>query len=454
LQPQPLVYEINTRSWLHDLSARAAEPITLATTPEDQFTHWQRLGFTHIWLMGVWRCGPLLSADPPDAAPSPYAITAYRVPETFAGDSALAEFRARLHRHGLKLLLDFVPNHTSSVHAWLRSHPQRFVHSTRPSAEAFPVGAYWIAHGKDPYFPPWVDTAQLDYRNPETRAAMIHQLRGVAAQCDGVRCDMSMLLLNDVFASTWRDFPSQHPRPQSEFWSEAIAGAHEVNSEFLFLAEAYWDLEQQLLDLGFDYAYDKRVYDHLVARNPRALLDHLRSKEAAFLARTTHFLENHDEPRIASLLDFHEHRAASLLTLALPGMRLIHEGQLAGAKIRASVHRLSRPVEPIQPAIAEWYDHLLPALKDSAVGRGTFGLLPDTPENTIALRWQNDPGAFDLALVNLGSTAQQFAMPLPGGRWNVLPLPLGEGLGEGRGEGEFACLLEPHGAHLLQFRAQ
>jgi len=279
---------------------------------------------------------------------------------------------------------------------------------------------------------------------------MIHELRAVAAQCDGVRCDMSMLLLNDVFASTWKDFPSQHSRPQNEFWSEAIASVRAVNSEFLFLAEAYWDLEQQLLNLGFDYAYDKRVYDHLIAHNPRALLDHLRSKDPGFLSRTTHFLENHDEPRIASLLDFHEHRAASLLTLALPGMRLIHEGQLAGAKIRASVHRLSRPAEPIQPAIAEWYDRLLPALRDSAVGRGTFELLPDTPENIIALRWQNDPGRFDLALVNLGSTTQQFVMPLPSGRWNVLPLPLGEG----QGEGEFTCPIEPHGAHFLEFRAQ
>lgn len=372
--------------------------------------------------MGVWECGPLLSHDDPDAVPSPYAVTAYRVPEELGGNSGLAQFRARLREHGLKLLLDFVANHTSRVHAWLRSHPQRYVHSTRPVAESFGAGARWIAHGKDPNFPSWADTAQLDYRNPDTRGAVIGELLGVAAQCDGARCDMSMLLLNDVFAPTWKDFPSQLPQPQNEFWSEAIARVREQHPGFLFLAEAYWDLEQQLLDLGFDYAYDKRVYDHLIARNPRALLDHLRSKGPEFLSRTTHFLENHDEPRIASLLDLEEHRAASLLILALPGMRLLHEGQLAGAAIRASVHRLRRPPEPIHPAITEWYDRLLLALKDSAVGRGAFELLPDTPENLIALRWQNDPDRFDLALLNLGPVARQFAMPLSAGQWHFRPL--------------------------------
>lgn len=421
MEAHPLVYEINTRCWLRELSA---QPLTVADVPENQFASWQRLGFTHIWLMGVWECGPLLADDHPDAAPSPYAITDYTVPESLGGDAGLAHFRKCLHEHGLKLLLDFVPNHTSCVHPWVRSHPERYVFSRNAAAESFCVGGRWIAHGKDPYFPAWTDTAQLDYRNADTRAAMIRELLTVTERCDGVRCDMAMLVLKDVFARTWKNQPTE-----TEFWSEAIEAVRKADRDFLFLAEAYWDLEQQLLELGFDYAYDKRVYDHLIARNPRALLEHLRSKSTQFLSRTTHFLENHDEPRIASLLNFEEHRAASLLILALPGMRLLHEGQLNGATVRASVHRSRRVSEAIQPAIAEWYEQILVRLKDSAVGRGTFELLADTPENVIALKWQNEPGRFDLALVNLGGTAQTLVLP-----------------------GEVRCSLKPHDAKLLQFR--
>jgi hypothetical protein len=452
----PLVYEINTRCWLHDLSAAAGlspagqagipPPVTLATVPDDQFTHWQRLGFTHLWLMGVWQCGPVLATDDPDAAPSPYAITRYTVPSALGGNSGLAKFRDRLHAHGMKLLLDFVPNHTSCLHPWVHSHPDRYIHSLPSRPECFRAGRQWIAHGKDPYFSAWADTAQLDYRNAATRAAMTGELTALAAQCDGVRCDMSMLLLNDVFARTWNAFPSPPNAPQTEFWSDAIACIRQSHRDFLFLAEAYWDREQDLLNLGFDYAYDKRVYDHLIARNPRALIEHLRSKGPQFLARTTHFLENHDEPPIASLLSFEEHRVAALLILALPGMRLLHEGQLTGATIRTGVHRRRRPSEPVQVAIQQWYEQLLTTLKDSAVGRGDFELLPNTPENVIAIRWQNEPGNFDLVLVNLGPAFRRFVLP-PG---HLQRDRLGPFVGPDAGQ----AVLSPHAAHFLEFTTE
>src|SRR4029077_3013911 len=86
-------------------------------------------------------------------------------------------------------------------------------------------GSMVLAHGRDPYFPRWLDTVQINYRHPGLRAAMIDNLRHIAQRCDGVRCDMAMLLLPDVIRKTWgeRSKPSDGAAPvDTPFWAEAI----------------------------------------------------------------------------------------------------------------------------------------------------------------------------------------------------------------------------------------
>src|SRR5262249_34048735 len=154
-------------------------------------------------------------------------------------------------------------------------------------------GKVWLAHGKDPYFAAWTDTAQLDYRRAETHAAMIELLHSLAKRCDGLRCDMAMLVLSDVFARTWERFPlASHP-PPAEFWQDAIHGIKSVHAGFLFLAEAYWGLESHLLGLGFDYTYDKTLYDGLVARDAGRVYHHLVETRPELISEGAHFLENH-----------------------------------------------------------------------------------------------------------------------------------------------------------------
>jgi hypothetical protein len=441
----PLLYEINTRCWLRELSDRLGRSITLANVPDEEIARWRSFGFTHLWLMGVWTTGPrareLALKEPnlrraydealpdwreEDVAGSPYSIAKYEVPLALGGEAGLQEFRARLHRAELRLILDFVPNHVGIDHPWLIEQPDLFVQSPTevegtfaPRAPA-PTGVPWIAHGKDPYFPCWTDVAQLDYRRPAARAAMKAQLLSVAARCDGVRCDMAMLLLNDVFARTWREFPISGTPPKSEFWSEAIPAVKAAHPDFLFLAEVYWELEERLQSLGFDYTYDKQLYDDLIRRNPIGAQRRLLELPRRFVAASAHFLENHDEPRVAALLPLPEHREAALLILGLPGMRFLHEGQLTGARIKLPVQLGRRPAEALQPDVQQMYATMLPVLLAAPVGRGQGAMLspraawPGNPtgQNFIAVQWQSRPPEFDVVVVNLAPHRSQCYAPL------------------------------------------
>jgi glycosidase len=440
----PLLYEVHTRQWLAELGVR-----TLDAIAEDTLAELAGRGVTHLWLMGVWPIGPrsreqavthpglrasydlaLPGWTDADIRGSPYAIADYRIAAELGGDAALSALRARLHRHGIGVILDFVPNHTGLDHGWLAAHPERFVAAPHAFPDSFGNGPRFVAHGKDPYFPGWTDTAQLDYRRAETRAAMRDVLASIAERCDGVRCDMAMLELSDVFARTWQHVPVDREgagvaADAGEFWSDAISGVRRAHGAFTFLAEAYWGLEGRLCELGFDHAYDKQLYDLVVHDRPWEIQPHLLGL-GPHTARRAHFLENHDEPRAASAIAPDLHRAAALLTLGLPGMRFLHHGQLAGARRFARIQLGRRADEPPDAAVAGIYDPLLAALATSPVGKGDAQLLAPRrawDDNPTAgcftiVQWRA-PGAgdrFDLVVVNLAPhRAQCRVVPeLPG----------------------------------------
>ena len=462
----PLLYEVNTRCWLRALSEKSGQTITLANVPDSEFAGWKKLGFTHIWLMGVWTTGPRSRAEAlkstelrraydeilpdwseADVAGSPYAIGAYEVPPGLGGEAGLREFREKLRRQGLRLVLDFVPNHVGLDHPWVNQRPDLFVqsHVAAPGlfAQQTVAGLRWLAHGKDPYFAPWTDTVQLDYRRAATRTEMTQLVRSIAQRCDGVRCDMAMLVLSDVFAKTWEHVQSSGAGEESapagagglrpderqdssptlplpEFWSSAITAVKQEHPDFIFLAEAYWGLEPRLRALGFDYTYDKSLYDGLVARDAAGVQRHLLGMSAEAIVGSAHFLENHDEPRIASILSPAENRAAALLILGLPGMRFLHDGQLAGARRKIPVQLARRPEEPGQADIANLYDQMLTTLSGSAVGQGSGELLrpraawSDNPtaQNFVIVQWQSRAPGFEVVAVNLAPHRSQCYAPL------------------------------------------
>ena len=188
----PLLYEVNTRCWLRGLSDRLGTAVTLATVPDSELAGWQKLGFTHIWLMGVWTTGPRARAEAlkmpelrraydqvlpgwqeADVAGSPYAIAGYKVPPALGGEAGLADFRRRLRERGMKLLLDFVPNHVGLDHPWIVERPELV--RAEPCQRAGDVRAANprrrpVAGPRgDPYFAPWTDAVQVDYRRAAAR---------------------------------------------------------------------------------------------------------------------------------------------------------------------------------------------------------------------------------------------------------------------------------------------
>ena len=140
----------------------------------------------------------------------------------------------------------------------------------------------------------------------------------------------------------------------------------------------------------------------------------------AYISASAHFLENHDEERIAPRLTPDEHRAAALVILGLPGMRFLHEGQLAGDTMHIPVQLGRRPVEPVNLTIAAFYEKMLHVIRRSAVGHGEAKLLPPrrawdenpTADNFVLVQWQVRPLEFDLVVVNLAPHRSQCYAPL------------------------------------------
>jgi hypothetical protein len=448
----PSLYQINTRIWLYELGQALGRPATLEDIPDAALDQFAELGFDWLWLLGVWQTGAagleISRTDPQlrqeyqallpdfreeDIVGSPFAVQAYTVHKDFGGNDALRRLRGRLHDRGLRLLLDFVPNHTARDHVWVWTYPEYYVHGSEDDLAREPNnycrvetsrGPAILAHGRDPYFPGWTDTFQLNYRHRGLRQAMTEQLVQVAERCDGVRCDMAMLLLPDVIARTWgeRSRPADGSAPADEsFWPAAIATVHEIEPTFMLLAEVYWDREWDLLQQGFDYAYDKRLYDRLRRGDAAGVRAHL----AAGLDYQNHlarFLENHDEARAASAFPGARHPAAALLTYLVPGLRFLHEGQLEGRQIRASLHLRRRAAEPVNPDLRNFYDRLLECVRCDEVRAGAWRLLecrPEWPGNPtwqqfVAFSWDHEAsGARLLGVVNYAPTPGQCFVRLP-----------------------------------------
>ncbi|MCD9879638.1 alpha-amylase family glycosyl hydrolase [Streptomyces guryensis] len=433
-----VIYEINTLVWLGELSRRHDRPVTLGDVPAEVWDEVARPGIDTVWLMGVWERSPaglaialrddsllasfrqaLPDLTEADIAGSAYCVRNYVVDASLGGPDGLAEARAQLAARGLRLILDYVPNHVAPDHPWLTEHPERLIQGTREdlarSPEAFlDVGGHIYANGRDPYFAPWPDVVQLDAFSDGLRTAAVDTLVSIGDQADGVRCDMAMLLMNDVFAKTWGDRAG--PAPADDFWPYVVPRVRAHHPDLLFVAEAYWDLERSLQQQGFDHCYDKRLYDRLLHEDAESTRTHLQAG-LTYQRGLVRFLENHDEPRAAATVPGARELAAAVTVATLPGATLWHEGQFEGRKVRPPVFLSRRPQEPVDDQLHTFYDQLLPAA--AAVRQGDWRLLTttgwpdnDTARNLLAWSWTG-PDSRHLVIVNYSDTPSQGQVPLP-----------------------------------------
>ena len=437
----PSLYQINTRVWLTELSRELGRPATLDDIPDAELDRLAEMGFDWVWFLSVWRTGEagqrvsrsnvdwrrefeatLPDLRDEDIAGSGFAVTAYTTHPALGGDEALARLRGRLRDRGLKLMLDFVPNHTALDHSWVEDHPEYYVVGTELDLAHAPHNYTWVkrsggdrllALGRDPYFSGWPDVLQLNYGNPATQDAMLDELLRIAGQCDGVRCDMAMLVLPEVFERTW-GIASQ------PFWPKATRRVREQAPDFCFMAEVYWDLEWTLQQQGFDYTYDKRLYDRLRDRHAGPVRDHFRAG-LDYQDKLARFLENHDEPRAAATFPPGVHEAAAVITYLAPGLRFFQKGQFQGHTKHVSPHLGRGPDEPVNQSLEQFYDRLLTVLRSPAVRDGRWQLLECeaawdgnwTRDGFIASAWQGPGGEWMVVAVNYAENQSQCYIPLP-----------------------------------------
>ena len=399
----------------------------------------------------------------------PTACGATSLMNTWAVRRGSPSARELLRERGLRLILDFVPNHVAPDHPWVFEHPEYFVQGNADDARNDPAsfveaGGKVFACGRDPYFPAWPDVLQLNAFQPGLRQAVIETVSEIAGQCDGIRCDMAMLLLNNIFERTWG--ARAGTRPVDDYWTTIIPAIKAQWPEFRFIAEAYWDLEWELQQQGFDYCYDKKLYDRMEHGDAENVRLHLLA-DSSYQEGMVRFIENHDEPRAAATFPDGKGRAAAVAILTLPGARLLHEGQFEGRKVRLPVFLGRRPAEPIDHDLAAFYERLLQETDRDVFRNGAWRLCersgwPDNQSclNMLAWCWVKEDERF-LIVVHFSAGSSQARVHLPwdelrGKTWRLNDVLTGETYDRSGDEMRDSGLyvdLGPWQCHLFQVRA-
>lgn len=414
----PSIYEINVRVWIK----RFGE--SLDDVPDSYWEDLAKKGVNLVWLMGVWKTVPscvekycfedglvkeyreaLKDWRKEDVIGSPYAIDSYRINPELGSEKSLKRLKKRLNSLGILLILDFIGNHFHAESSQLKNHPEIFLRTNMNYLKDDPHTFFQsrfneslvFAHGRDPFYPAWLDTVQVNLFSAEAREYFLALVLELTSVCDGLRCDMAMLSLNNVFKNTWGGVLGNmgYSKPNEEFWNIVIQEVKVRKKDFLFIAETYWDLEYDLQQMGFDYTYDKRLLEKFDIGAVGDIREHL-SAGLQYQQKSVRFIENHDELRSLTAFGKDKARAAAVIMSTVPGMHFYFDGQLEGKRVKLPVQLGREPKEAGLPCIKEFYGRLLPAVSEPVFKEGSWEQLRPLPS------WNGqDSGYEDILLWHL-----------------------------------------------------
>jgi glycosidase len=434
------IYEINTRPWFLELQSKIPN-LTLSTIPISKWLEIKNLGFDAVWLLGVWDNQPkslegkslalpyineykksLPDITSKDILDSCFAINDYNLNPILGVEEDLLILKKQLEDLGLLLILDFVPNHFNAYSDLVYTNPEIFVTGSVKDLERsdlfykLPNSEIVIAHGRDRYAGSWIDTAQINWANQSARNIMQDKLSKISHFCHGVRCDMAMLNLNKIFDETW----GQYATPTNfevEWWQSTISKVKKINPDFVFIAESYWGTDTYLLDIGFDYVYNKHFYDSLKNSNLKEIKALFFN--CSFLPSSVFFLENHDEDRLINFVEYETLKTAVILLLTIPGLKLFYDGQLAGRKIKLPMQLGRWPEESFNQDLFDFYKKILNMTNSKAFDKGSFEVISiqnisetsTTGDNILAFTRKYKSQEY-LILVNFSSYQAEGFVPL------------------------------------------
>jgi glycosidase len=332
----------------------------------------QAAGANTVWLMPIQPSGIVGRKG---TLGSPYAVRDWRAIDSAYGtaDDLRALVRAA-HERGMKVILDWVPDHTAPDHPWVRAHPDWYFRDS--------TGAPMVPRDERGRLTDWTDVVQLDYRNAELQEAMVNEMFWWLRtyELDGFRVDVAGFV-------------------PSEYWGVALPALRANVPRTLLLLAEWGDLD--LHRRGFDLTYGWDGYNRIKAvwrGAPADTIVRMEFREQMTMPAGGHrlrFTTNHDEtawdnPPVTIFGGVAGARAAFVAMVLLPGRPLLYNGQEVESpqKLRLFERDALVWAQPGADSARAFYARVLRLThSDSALIAGDFGrITTTTPSDVIAYR--------------------------------------------------------------------